>query len=100
MRIYASVHEKMSPPGFVVMQTYHLMADRTFCIERVTSPPPKDLQRLDEPYGENTHGCLVEFVVEPAASPALLPARMPHKTKGESAAKLRRLIKNPGSPFG
>jgi hypothetical protein len=49
----------MSPAGFIVMQTDHLMADRTFCIERVKSPPSQELNELDNPDEQNTHGCLV-----------------------------------------
>jgi hypothetical protein len=49
----------MSPAGFIVMQTDHLMADRTFCIERVKSPPSQELYELDNPDEQNTHGCLV-----------------------------------------
>jgi hypothetical protein len=77
------MHEQMSPTGFVVMQTHHLMANGTCGIEGMKSPPPQNLQKLDKPYGK-THGCLVEYVP--------LPARMLPRTKDESAAKLRRRI--------
>jgi hypothetical protein len=65
------------------VQAHHLVADGTFGIEGVKSPPPQDLQKLDKPYG-NTHGYLAEYVPQ--------PTRMLPKTKDESAAKLRRWI--------
>jgi hypothetical protein len=41
------------------MQTDHLMADRTFRVERVKSLPSKELYELDNPHGKDTHGRLV-----------------------------------------
>lgn len=43
VRIGASMHEEVPPAGFIVMQAYHLMADRAFRIERMKPLPPKDL---------------------------------------------------------
>jgi hypothetical protein len=53
------VREQMSPTGVIVVKTDHLMADRTFRVERVKSPPSQELYKLDNPHGKNTQGRLV-----------------------------------------
>ena len=48
----------MSPTSFIMMQANHLMADRTFCVERVESSSSQEFYELDYPYGQNTQGRL------------------------------------------
>jgi hypothetical protein len=57
------MREQMSPTSFIVVQTHHLMADRTFSIERMKSPPSQELYELNNPYDCDTHGhlCAVEL---------------------------------------
>jgi hypothetical protein len=62
-RTCASVRYQVSPAGIVLMQTDHLMANGTFGIERIKSPPSEEFYGLDNPYVQDPHGCLAAIVV-------------------------------------
>jgi hypothetical protein len=53
-RVRTSVCNKVSSPRLVVMQANHLMAKRTFRIERVKPPSTQQFYNFDQPYGQ-TH---------------------------------------------
>jgi hypothetical protein len=46
----ARVRQQMSPTGSILVQTNHLMAERTFSIERMEAPPSRKLYELNNPY--------------------------------------------------
>src|SRR5579864_418311 len=54
------VREQMAPAGFVVVQADHLMADRTFGVDRMQPSSAEEFQELHNPYGQDAHGRLVD----------------------------------------
>jgi len=50
--------EHMAPPGFLVVQADHFVADRTFGVDWMQAPSASELYKFTKPNGEIAHDVL------------------------------------------